>query len=456
MQQWSPALWQAAGRGDHATVLRLARVQSEWTQDELGQRFGCSGSTISRLETGRRPLRDVAILRRLASILSLPPEAFGLTKRGEPAARFPRPGTRTGQPPGRRACPPADEGDSVRRREFLQLAVLTGSALAWAGTSPAAAADLDPAAVLTRQLGDVLLGAGSAAAEPVDVGVLAGALASARREFAACQYVSLARRLPALLETAEATAASGSNPAAHRVLAESYNLTTRALIKLEASGLEWISADRGLHAARAAETPLTLAESQRLVASVARRADLHERAQELTLDAASGLDVSGRHPEHLAMYGTLYLSAAYAAARAGDRERADDLLAEAEVTAGRMAGDDERQRALVANLVSHRVSAAYVLGNAGTALAYAQSLPLAAVPTTERRARLLVDTAMAYAQWDKPDQAYRTLLVAERIAPGEVRTRNAVRRLVGDLMNAPRQAGMPGLSALAGRVHAVA
>jgi hypothetical protein len=108
---------------------------------------------------------------------------------------------------------------------------------------------------------------------------------------------------------------------------------------------------------------------------------------------------------------------------------------------------------VTANLVSHRVSAAYLLGDAGTALAHAHSLPLAAIPTTERRARLLVDTAMAYAQWDKPHHAYRTLLAAERAAPGEVRTRNAVRRLVTHLMTSPKQSAMPGLPALANRFH---
>ncbi|MGH3827455.1 MAG: helix-turn-helix domain-containing protein, partial [Pseudonocardiaceae bacterium] len=159
-------------------------------------------------------------------------------------------------------------------------------------------------------------------------------------------------------------------------------------------------------------------------------------------------------PEHLAMYGMLHCSAGYAAARAGDRDRANELLTEAEATATRLADDRGRQQALTANIVSHRVSAAYLLGDAGTALAHANSLPLAAIPTTERRARLLVDTAIAYAQWDKPDRAYRTLLAAEHTAPGEVRTRNAVRRLVTDLMAAPRQAAMPGLPALAVRVHA--
>ncbi len=132
------------------------------------------------------------------------------------------------------------------------------------------------------------------------------------------------------------------------------------------------------------------------------------------------------------------------------------MLTEAETTTNRLAKHPQRHRAAQANVVSHKVSAAYLLGDAGAALAYAHSLPLAAIPTTERRARLLVDTAMAYSQWDKPNQAYRTLLAAERTAPGEVRTRNAVRRLVTDLITAPRQAAMPGLLALASRVHAVA
>ncbi|MGH3770348.1 MAG: hypothetical protein ACRDRW_02940 [Pseudonocardiaceae bacterium] len=66
----------------------------------------------------------------------------------------------------------------------------------------------------------------------------------------------------------------------------------------------------------------------------------------------------------------------------------------------------------------------------------------------------MVSNTYSVAQWDKPDRAYRTLLAAEHTAPGEVRTRNAVRRLVTDLMAAPRQAAMPGLPALAARIHA--
>lgn len=430
------------------TVIRIARTAAGWSQAQLGQRCGYSASQVSRWETGRVPLRDITLLRSLAGVLTLPLEVFGLLTDDTTSTptRPIRPSShRVTRTPG----PRREEDERVQRRRFLLATCLT-----WSSSASALADEVDPAALLAHQLGNVLLGPDTSA-EPVAASVLSEALTAAQRDFSACRYIPLAGRLPVLITTAQATATHHPGSVAHQVLAGSYHLATRALIKLEASGLEWLSADRALHAARAAEDPLTLAESQRLVASVARRAGHHDQAQTLTLVAASHLDLSGTRPapEHLAMYGMLHCSAGYAAARAGDRERANELLAEAEATATRLADDRVRQQALTANIVSHRVSAAYLLGDAGTALTYARSLPLAAIPTTERRARLLVDIAMSYAQWDKPDRAYQTLLAAEQAAPGEVRTRNAVRSLVTALMAAPHQAAMPGLPALAARIH---
>lgn len=66
---------------------------------------------------------------------------------------------------------------------------------------------------------------------------------------------------------------------------------------------------------------------------------------------------------------------------------------------------------------------------------------------------MLVDQAMAWAQWGKPSQSYRTVLAAERMAAGEVRTRNTARRLVAELLNAKNQSAMRGLPQLAARIH---
>jgi transcriptional regulator with XRE-family HTH domain len=427
---------------DYAAVLRLARVRLGWTQGELGARFGCSGSTISRFETGDRKLTDVAVLRRLADILGLPPEVFGLTPdRSRSASVGPTTaGSRVGRTMTREGV-----DDSVRRRAFLLAA-----GLATAAVGGPAGAGIDPAAFLTHRLRNVLCTVPTGGTE-ASLSALRSALAAARTDFHGCDYVSLATRLPDLIVAAQTT----GDADATLILAQAYNLATRALIKLDASGLEWLSADRALRAADQTGDPLTSAEARRLLGSVCRRAGDHERALTLTLQAAEHLDLHGRQPStaHLARYGLLMCSAGYARARAGDRDQALDLLGEADATAGRLDRHPSCQQALRSNVLSHRVSAEYVLGNAGIALRQARQATIVSFPDTERRARFLVDVALSFAQFDKPEQAYRTLLSAEHVAPGEVRTRATVRRLVGDLLARRNHSALPGLRDLAARTH---
>ncbi|MCP2095572.1 MULTISPECIES: helix-turn-helix transcriptional regulator [Actinosynnema] len=438
-------------------AVRIARTARGWSQAELGRRCRYSAGQVSRWETGRVALRDVGLLHTLARVLELPAEVFGLT------AAAP-----TGDVPGRREAPrlapvpsPASEEAviaPVHRRVFLRAAALTGGTLAFPTAADAAthnAVAVDPALVLRERLHELLLGTTAATSTPpVGVDRLARLATAARDRFAASDYLALAEQLPALVDAAEATAASRPDPAAARALATAYALTCRALIKLEVSGLEWVAADRAQRAAREGEDPLLLAEARRLIASAVRRTGDHDRAQALTLAAADDLAATTR-PGHLVMLSSLYCSASYAAARAGHRADAVDLLAQGAEAVDRL-GEDPRRPGALANLVSHRVSAAHLLGDAGTALAHANSLPLSAFPTAERRGRVLVDAASAYMMWGKPDMAYRTLLTAERFAPGEVRTRTAVRELVSDLLASSRRAAMPGLDGLAVRVHAVA
>ncbi len=448
----SPALWDAASRGDYAAVLRRAREELGWSQGRLGEKFGCSASTISRFENGRRGLRDVAVLRRFANVLGLPAEAFGLT-----AAKHARPvssGSETHV--SRVKINSGHKGDGqVRRRAFLFAAGLAGTAVAAPSAFAATEVEVDPAAFLAARLEGALLGPAAMEAEPVSRAELHATLASARDDFHACRYVELAARLPELITAAESAQRRHGDAQSARLAANAYNLATRALIKLEASGLEWVSADRALRAAATADDPLVLAEATRLLGSVCRRAGHHDRAQTLTLSAAEQLELGGRDPDprHLALHGVLLCSAGYAAARGGDQERAVELLDEADATAARLADHPAQQAALAANVVSHRVSAHYVLGNAGAALHDSQGAQLGQFPDTERRARFLVDVALCLAQWDKPDRAFQTLLAAERAAPGEVRTRATVRRLVSELLHHPRQAALPGIRQLAARTH---
>lgn len=456
VKQISPRLWQAIRAGDHAAVLKQARLDVGLSQQELGDRFGSSASTISRFESGRRGLRDVAVLRRLAQVLDLPPEAFGLNATRADGVSSQR---GAGGAPNVEPNPMTEEDDPVRRRAFLIAAGLAGSTVATSRVPASAAiAGPDPAGLLAHRLEAALAAPAAYDARPVALKSVQTALAVAAEDFHACRYLPLAERLPTLITTADSTLARGGDCAPAVTTARVYNLVTRALVKLRSSGLEWISADRALRAASQGDDALTMAESQRLMGSVFRRTGHHDRARTLTLQAADQLNI-GRNtapPEALSLHGVLMCSAGYAAARAGDRERAADLLDEAQATAARLTDHPARHRALVTNVISHQVSAAYVLGDAGTALHHARNADLRAFPNTERQGRFLVDVALAFAQWDKPQEAYSVLLDAERRAPGEIRTRSAVRGLVTDLMRHRRAVTLPGLRDLAIRTHALA
>ena len=440
----SLALRDAIARGDHPEVLRLARQSRGWSQTGLAQRFGCHPSLISRYEGRRRPLRDVAFLGRLADLLDLPPEAFGLHNRmasRHAPASAPRVSSTI-----------APEEESVRRRTFMKATgLLSGAVVTGAPPSLAGADQLDPAAELAARLADILVGRPAPSMSSRAAPVIRSGLVAARGEFSRAQYLQLSYRLPQLVTAAEATATSGGA----ELVAQSYNLVTRALIKLRTSGLEWISADRALRAATQAAEPLILAEAERMMASVCRRAGHHQRAQELVLTAAEHLDLTGPQPDprYLALHGTLLCTAGYGAARAGNRDHAHDLLAEATEVAARLQHSPDARQRLTANIASHQVSVAHVLGDPATALRHARAATPVVFPSAEREGRFLVDVALAYQALDKPEYAYTTLREAERRAPGEVHTRAAARGLITDLLTQHR-VSLPGVREFAIRAHA--
>src|SRR5260370_22760948 len=59
-------------------VVRAARQRGGLTWAELGARTGYSAAQVSRYERGITPLTDVAVLRRFARALAIPPGQLGL------------------------------------------------------------------------------------------------------------------------------------------------------------------------------------------------------------------------------------------------------------------------------------------------------------------------------------------------------------------------------------------
>jgi transcriptional regulator with XRE-family HTH domain/tetratricopeptide (TPR) repeat protein len=445
-----PAAGQAADAGQYAVLLRLARTAAGLTLEAAGRRVGYSASTLSRMESGKRPLTDVTVLRRLAAEFDIPLRMFGLAETGVVAAGVVGAADRV--PTGQLGDRLAEGGDGpVRRRELLGgLAGLATVPLVPAGPVGIHAAG-DAASELVAGLERVLLrGTGTALA--MSPAQLRAGLAGVRADFQASRYRSLASRLPVLLASIDCA------PADAAVAAELYNTAVHVCIKLKVTGMDWLAADRALAAARQAGDPAVTANVSRNVATLLRGAGRYDTAEQLALEAADRLPLSEPTvtAEHLSLYGMLLCNAGYAAAQAGHRSRCAELLDEADTAAARLGGDrNEHWTAFgPTEVLLHRISASWRLGDAGTAIAYARKIRAGTIRLPERQARYWVDVARAFDQWGKPAQCYQALRKAETAAPEEVRAQPKARVLARNLLAAPASPALIGLREFATRLGA--
>jgi transcriptional regulator with XRE-family HTH domain len=430
--------------GDLGAIVRSVREANHLTLAELGARCGYSPSTISRLETGRQPLRDVQVLRSLAAGLEIPAHLLGLADTGVRTTPNRQPTAKV-----RSILRTDEEIDPMRRRTLLAgLGGLAGSTLL------GAAAGADP----IRALEATLLKS-PATGPPTPTAQLDRDVAAIRAVFQRGRYAEVAAGLPALLPAAMADHSSKPSERTAARLAELYTLSTELLVKVGHDHLAWSTADRALQTAYACDDVLTQAAARRVWGFVLRRAGRAETANQLVMDTAAALQPSlGQGPEHLSVYGSLLSTAAYTAAVAGDRDTARTLIAEAAAAARRI-GDaaNHRNTAFGSTGVGlYRVSIARALGDPGTAIDIASKINPGAISTVERRGQYWTDVARSYHQWGKPEQCYRALLAAEQAAPDEVRHRNHIQLITGALLHQNNAAGLPGLRAFARRVGVAA
>lgn len=449
----SPPLWHSAAmrdacsRHDAGAIVRLARRAADITLADLGRQVGYTAASLSRMERGKQPMRDVTLLRRLASCLDIPPHLLGLA-----------PQTTPDNPRATRVSTQAlfgEEGDDpVRRRELLATlaAATTGVALGQPTARAAGKPSLDGLEdlLLHRQHATVLTSGPTPSAATAAVN-------ASRQDFSTCRYDALARALPARIALAQALGASGRPEQAATVVAELYTIATRLCIKLGEDGLAAVTADRALTAALGGADALTVAEAHRMVSSAWRRQGHYARATDVAVTAARRLaeDRATDTTERLSVQGNLYATAAYTAAKQGDRHTAHSLVAEAQAVAGQL-GHDALMRGTAfgpSQVRLHQISISHLLGDAGQAIEHARRIDPAALPTSERQARYWIDVARAFGQWGKPDRCYQALLAAEHAAPQEVR-RDSVRTMATALVRHDRS--LPGVRAFAHRAGALA
>jgi transcriptional regulator with XRE-family HTH domain len=354
-----PEVRAALRTGQPGAIVRAVRHNRHLTLAQVAARCHTTGSHLSRLERGQRGLRNVEVLRDLATALEIPPVWLGVAV--SPRACLPNPslGTTLHDIPL-----PRTEADWMRRRTLLAGAAgLASSAVL--GTDHAQGQSLEHALLPSPAHAD----ANPLLTEPQ----LARLTSSLRSLYTAGHYQQVTEQLPRALAAARA---------ADQHLAHLWILASEIGVKIGNDMIAWTAADRAVQAAYRAGDQVAHATASRSWAIALRRAGYRDLANRAVLDAAAALQPElGQGPGYLAAYSALTSTAAYTAAGAGDRDTMNTLLTEAADTADRL---DAPARVAIQ---LYRVSSARVLGDHGTALDAARRINPATIPAGEPCAR---------------------------------------------------------------------
>jgi transcriptional regulator with XRE-family HTH domain len=425
---WASAELVAAVRGDEpGEVFHLARKAACLTLEQLGRLYGCSASTLSRIERGQPPIDQVDVRRGLAKLLGIPAEYVGLARHA---------------PSGdQRSASAADTlrsggDDPMRRRTLLTGAGAAGlAALANASQATAGTPADDPH--LER-----LLLAPTMPGVPLTLQQAAEHVTATGRAYRDARYRILGDALPALLAGLYALAAGSTGQAREMVaglLSRTYQVASSLSTKHGDDAIALTMADRARTEAAKSGDPLAITSAAHVLAITLRRDGHHAAALDLLTGTAQQLDLRVPDAAVLAAYGNLLCTAAYTCAQAGNASAAASHIEEAMATAGRL-GADPLPTGVVpfssTTVAIYRIGIHTTLGDTGAALQHAASVNPALLPTPERHGRYLVDTARAWASHGRADKAAHAVLAAYRHAPEEV-DRASVRDLVTTLLYSP-------------------
>ncbi|WP_428963176.1 helix-turn-helix domain-containing protein [Micromonospora fluostatini] len=360
------------------------RGRRNMSQQQFADRLGKSKSWVDKVERGVRSLDRVSVIHDVAAVLALDPDTLlAGAGRPEPAS------------PSEAAQSPAETADAV---QAVRAALTRHPALTTHPTTPAP----DPDRYRTRT-------------------------AHANAAYEHGRYGMLLGLLPDLLHDSHRTEID------QRV--QTYRLTTLALVKLGATDLAWLTADRGLAIAASTDDPLLAALATAPLGQALRAAGRHRHAFETTIIGAhqiAPLSNSEGTPAERAACVTLLLQAALAAAEGHDPPTVAELLDDAH----EMTGPAGPERAAVE---ATRVAAAAALGEGRRAVDLHEALtagPGWPLLTLEHRAAHLVDVTPAYVRSGDPAGAGRALLTADRLVPAEVRVRPAGRAALAGVLTA--------------------
>ncbi|GAB2633462.1 helix-turn-helix domain-containing protein [Nocardia goodfellowii] len=267
---------------------------------------------------------------------------------------------------------------------------------------------------------------------------------------------ALGRVLPDLLADANAVMVAAKHDDPRRVaraLSGTYQIVRQWLHHLPEAELSWIAAERAMHNAREADDPHLIALGAWALSASYRRAGQQEEATRLCLSAADELKPRlDQNPtdDLLADYGMLHLAAAISAAQSDEEGRAWALHRIADEAARSLgARYDPWTMFGKGNVAIHWLGIRAELGHPDAIVDYASRLNVDDVPSVERRARVLIDTARGHVQQKNDEAAVLTLLDAEKISADEIHDSGLVRELLREMLFRDHARARPHVRALA-------
>jgi transcriptional regulator with XRE-family HTH domain len=278
----------------------------------------------------------------------------------------------------------------------------------------------------------------------------------AHARYQSADYAAAARVLAGLIPAVDIAVARESAGGVDRSLRTQhavYIAAAKLLTKTGDGHLAWLAADRASTAAVRLDSPALKSLAAYQVTTALLKLDRLAEAERVALAAAESLDDDS--PLGISTQGALFLIAAVIAGRRSDRKSANERLRRAQYLADALGEDGNYGWTAFGptNVAIHQVSVAAELGDAETAIHYAEQIDTSTLPDVlrSRRAQVHLDAAWAYAQHKDDSAVVINLMEAERVAPQMLRYNVVAREMLRELLKRERRTATPGLRSLAAR-----
>jgi transcriptional regulator with XRE-family HTH domain len=247
----------------------------------------------------------------------------------------------------------------------------------------------------------------------------------------ACDYAALASLMaPMVAETAALVDTGRDGQRARELAVRALYAASMVVRPMGYIDLAYALAERAASVAGELDGPAELAAARFALAQAALASGSRRRSLRVA-DRAAKEAQGATGPGALAWYGILQLQIALASASLGEDSEAH--LSEAREVVGQRPDDPWLMEFTPANVAAWDAAVALETDDYDRVLSTVRAVPRDGLRTAQRRSHLLMFAGRAYAATGDTERAVRSILEADEIAPAEVRSRPAIREVVGQM-----------------------